>query len=209
MSGLGWGERQLARRPPIALTSPEPAWMSVFDNVVYGQEINSSDGEVDILFPRIEFSDNSAGILSYQAVADTVLGSTWDYHPYIDVDGVYAFSWQIIVEDVTANNDYKFITRLYPAGRYPAYAQPLKDQTISSGSAIFSDPFLYIDRTLVLPIQVSQDTPPNEVILSATLIKTSAGTLVTVTYSAELWICYLGELSATTVTSGDDPGPPP
>lgn len=186
----------------------QPAWVALYDNFIYGQAITNVNaaGETNLLFPRVELSDNATGILSYTGTADTGgLGSSYDYHASIETSGIYAITLNVVCEDV-GGVKFKVILKPGVQGKEPGgTSASLRDQRVYDYTA-FATSFFYHVVTWTVPLRISS---PLEVIPTIQFIKGSAVSDFSVTLQNRQFITYLGPLQREAgFATGNDPGPP-
>lgn len=207
ITGLGWGERQLARRPSPG--GGPVAWMAVYDDVDFGQQINNANaaGETVLLYPRIEMSDNYAAFFSWTATADTELGSDWDYGVEIMADGIFSITLDAATENLTGV-EFKTILRPGIGARPPGYgvAPQIMVQTMDDATN-FATAYRYWNSTWVIPLKLI--SAPDVIQPTIQFIKTSGGGDFNVEVYSRMYVCYLGPLNhAAAMRVGNDPGPP-
>lgn len=210
---LNYGQEQLFRRP--AQQDCCPVWIAAYDNEFFGQDIATTSGIVQMQFPYIDWSDNAGGIFSYVRTASTI-GATNNYNPTLEVDGVYAFTFWVYLDDPTANNYsiyYSLDTSTYYPGR--ATGRPnITDRIVNTydfqdaaGTArVYASPYLDYYRTIVLPCELVGG--PGTVYPAIQVLKPATAANFTLTFRSRFWITYLGPLDhATTVAGSRDPYP--
>lgn len=162
-------------------------WIACYDNLPYGQTINTSASE-NLEYPYIDWSDNAGGIFTYVRSAST-LGASNNYNPKLLVDGLYLFSWDEISENV-GSGEYAVDFHL-PIGNYPGGTADNRWKRYNN-AAIWSSTYFYEMGSIMLPVDVGTGItvyPWIEVIP-----KTGASNF-NVTFRNKLWIAYLGPLN--------------
>lgn len=190
------------------------AWMAVFDDLPLGFAYNTA-APAGLQFPYIDHSDNAitGGYFSYNTESGTTkFGKDYAYIPQIMRDGIYAFTLNVVSENVGAAVDYKMKFQLnIGGGDYPGEGTNdnlQKQQDVLTEG--FSTAYLYFNETWIVPYKIA-GSPPEDVTVTVTGQRKSAGSDFNITLRNRLWIAYLGPVfkSAASFPNSPDPGPLP
>jgi len=179
-----------------------PAWMAVYDNLYLGQTINTADGQVDLEFPYIDWSDNSADIFTYTAT--DLGGGNYEYLPKIKRSGIYTFSINLSSES-GANNNIDLELYIYFGSTWPGKNVGHSANMIGNYDG-FTNPYFYWQFSCTVPVYANNFTISPSVVL----LRQSADPDFDVTLRNRMWITYHGPLSHSgAIASHNNPGPPP
>lgn len=189
-------------------------WISVYDNLVAGNYISSATAPVEVLFPYVDFSENSGAVFGYEAQDGTDIGTTWAYRPTLLVDGVYSFGFEARSENASTNN--RTWHRAYVGGS-TTYDNPFVfpgQVAINSLSYFhfrdfvgFNQNYSRWGRTWTLPVKLTSS--PTVVTLWNAILKQSADGLAEDYIEWKFWIVYHGPVAHDgNLNVNDDPGPP-
>ena len=194
----------------VAATSP--AWMAVFDNFYYGQDISSADGAVNLEYPFVDWSENATGIFDWVRSDPLPTSSiTNTYNIQLLVDGIYTFTTWLVSEDLGVDNyeiRYYIDTGCFYPGRNPSQSDIVDREIITSdfensaGAArSYSSPYVYYQRSLTLPCQIPFNNPPTTVYPYVVLLRPATAPDYSMTLRNRLWVTYHGPLLHSTPTS--------
>ncbi len=210
IGGLDWRTRQLARRPAPVSTGCCPAWMAVFDNFYWGQDISTTDGATNLEYPYCDWSDNAAGIFDWVRAPGTFAPNT--YNIQLLVDGIYTITSWLVSEDLSVSN-YEIRQHIDTGMGYPGrgFGSDLTDREIitadfqdAAGTArSYSAPYVYLSRSWTLPLQRFFGNP-GTVYPYVLLLRPATAPDYSMTLRNRLWIIYHGPLEHTIgLTAGD------
>lgn len=198
-----------------------PAWIAVFDDLPLGFAYNTA-APAGLQFPYIDWSDNAIASpdaapaskpFSYTTESGTTkFGKDYAYRPQIMRDGLYVFTLNVVSENVGAAVDYKMKFQLnIGGGDYPGEGTNdnlQKQQDVMTEG--FSTAYLYFNTTWIVPYKIA-GSPPEDVTVTVTGQRKSAGSDFNITLRNRLWIAYLGPVNkaATSFANSPDPGPLP
>lgn len=187
----------------VTSTAGSVPWIAVYDNLYYGQTINTSSSGVNLQFPYIDWSDDASGIFSYFRSASTI-GASNSYNPTLLRDGVYLFAWDEHADSVgngTYAVQYNLPINTTPGGTSDNHWK----QYVAADGFSLSD---YREMgSIMLPVDVGSGVT---VVPWITVFRESADADFGITFRNKLWIGYLGPLNNSATFNGshhNDPYP--